>query len=64
MVFHRSLSDSKSPQVSRTLYYYYYNYYYYLNFQMRKILIAQIREEIYYSLIRRELFPEEQKGYH
>ena len=28
-----------------------------------KILIAQIREEIYYSLTSRGLFPEEQKGY-
>ena len=29
---------------------------------MRKILIAQIREKIYYSLISRGLFPNEQKG--
>ena len=29
---------------------------------MWKILIAQIREEIYYSLTSRGLFPEEQKG--
>ena len=29
---------------------------------MWKILIAQIREEIYYSLTSRRLFPEEQKG--
>ena len=29
---------------------------------MWKILTAQIREEIYYSLTSRELFPEEQKG--
>ena len=29
---------------------------------MWKILIAQIREYIYYSLISRELLPEEQKG--
>ena len=28
----------------------------------RKILTAQIREEIYYSLTNRRLFPEEQKG--
>ena len=27
-----------------------------------KIITAQIREEIYYSLINRRLFPEEQKG--
>ena len=31
---------------------------------MRKILNAQIIEEIYYSLECRGLFPEEQKGYH
>ena len=31
---------------------------------MWKILTAQIREEIYYSLISHELFPEEQKGCH
>ena len=30
---------------------------------MRKILTAQIREEIYYLLISRGLFPNEQKGY-
>ena len=30
---------------------------------MWKILTAQIREEIYYSLISRGLFPDEQKGY-
>ena len=29
---------------------------------MWKILIAQIREEIYYSLTSRGLFPDEQKG--
>ena len=29
---------------------------------MRKILTAQIREEIYYSLTSRRLFPDEQKG--
>ena len=29
---------------------------------MRKILAVQIKEEIYYSLIRLGLFPEEQKG--
>ena len=29
-----------------------------------KILTAQIREEIYYSLISRDLFPDEQKGWH
>ena len=29
---------------------------------MWKILTAQIKEEIYYSLECRELFPEEQKG--
>ena len=31
---------------------------------MWKILTAQIREEIYYSLTSRGLFPEEQKGSH
>ena len=31
---------------------------------LRKILIAQIREEIYYSLKSRVLFPDEQKGCH
>ena len=31
---------------------------------MWKISTAQIREEIYYSLTSRGLFPEEQKGYH
>ena len=31
---------------------------------MWKILTAQIREKIYNSLIRRGLFPEEQKGCH
>ena len=31
---------------------------------MRKILTAQIREKIYYSLRRRGLFPDEQKGCH
>ena len=31
---------------------------------MRKILTAQIREEIYFSLISSGLFPEEQKGCH
>ena len=30
---------------------------------MWKILTAQIRDEIYFSLTNRELFPEEQKGY-
>ena len=30
---------------------------------MWKILTAQIRKEIYSSLTRRRLFPEEQKGY-
>ena len=29
---------------------------------MWKVLTAQIREEIYYSLTNRGLFPEEQKG--
>ena len=29
---------------------------------MRKILTAQIREKIYYSLTSRGLFPDEQKG--
>ena len=31
---------------------------------MWKTLTAQIREEIYYSLTSRRLFPEEQKGHH
>ena len=36
----------------------------YLPHHMWKILTAQIREEIYYSLASRRLFPDEQKGCH